>query len=127
MLLMNMLIPAILLGFGAFFRNQAPGKINWVFGYRTRRSMKNADTWTFAHQYLGRIWVRAGWILLAATVVLMLAVLFAAGNDQDTVGLFGSVIMCAQMIPLLGSVAATERALKRAFDEDGNRRDDQTI
>ena len=30
------------------------GQINDAFGYRTTRSMKNQETWRFAHQYSGK-------------------------------------------------------------------------
>ena len=31
--------------------------------------MKNQDTWLFAHQYCGRLWLRWGLVLLPATLV----------------------------------------------------------
>ena len=44
MLVMNLLIPATMAGFGRAFLKKAPGKINYAFGYRTSMSMKNKDT-----------------------------------------------------------------------------------
>ena len=29
--------------------------VNFVFGYRTSMSMKNKDTWEFAHKYCGKV------------------------------------------------------------------------
>ena len=49
MLGFNLLIPAIMLGAGKLFLKKAPKDIYWIFGYRTTMSMKNADTWAFAH------------------------------------------------------------------------------
>lgn len=40
MLVMNLLIPATMAGFGRAFLKKAPGKINYAFGYRTSMSMK---------------------------------------------------------------------------------------
>ena len=34
---------------------KAPKEINSVFGYRTSMSMKNKDTWEFAHKYCGKV------------------------------------------------------------------------
>ena len=48
MLLTALLIPLTLICFGARFVSKPPDRINAVYGYRTRRSMKNADTWRFA-------------------------------------------------------------------------------
>ena len=52
MFFMVLTIPAIMIIFGRIFMKKAPEKINWVFGYRTRRSMMNKDTWAFAHKYI---------------------------------------------------------------------------
>lgn len=41
MLVMEMIIPASMLGFGRLFMKRTPGKINALYGYRTARSMKN--------------------------------------------------------------------------------------
>lgn len=41
MLLSVLLIPVIMLIFGTIFSKTAPKDINYIFGYRTTRSMKN--------------------------------------------------------------------------------------
>ena len=51
MLIMDLLIPFTMIGFGKMFLKKAPDQINYVFGYRTSMSMKNQDTWVFAHHY----------------------------------------------------------------------------
>ena len=56
MLIMDLLIPFTMIGFGKMFLKKAPDQINYVFGYRTSMSMKNQDTWVFAHHYCGKIW-----------------------------------------------------------------------
>ena len=52
MLCMGLLIPAIMLVMGRYFMKSAPKEINYIFGYRTNMSMKNRDTWEFAHKYI---------------------------------------------------------------------------
>lgn len=54
---------------------KAPKEINAVFGYRTTMSMKNKDTWEFAHKYCDRIWYVCGCIMLPLTVLPMLFLL----------------------------------------------------
>ena len=49
MLITDLLIPVIMTVFGWYFIKQAPKNINYLFGYRTEMSMKNEDTWKFAH------------------------------------------------------------------------------
>lgn len=60
MLIMNLLIPFSMIGFGRYFLKNAPKEINAIFGYRTTMSMKNNDTWEFAHKYCGKIWYICG-------------------------------------------------------------------
>ena len=64
MLIMCLLTPAMMIGFGKYFMKGGAKQINGVFGYRTTRSMKNQETWRFAHQYSGKIWHRSGLFLL---------------------------------------------------------------
>ena len=68
MFVSNLLIPALLIAVGYSMWKHCPGKINAVIGYRTRRSMKNMDTWKFAHEYCGRLWWKIGWGMLLPSV-----------------------------------------------------------
>lgn len=119
MLIMDLLIPVMMIGFGRYFRNEAPKEINNLFGYRTSMSMKNRDTWEFAHKYCGKIWFICGWILLITTIVAMIPFL---GQGADVTGIVGAVILGIQIIPLIGSILPTELALRKQFDKNGNRR-----
>ena len=119
MLISALLIPLIMIIFGRYFSKKAPKDINYIFGYRTAMSMKNEETWEFAHKHFGKTWFAAGMILLAATVVVMLALL---GQDKDTVGYAGTVIMFVQTALLIILIIPTESALKKNFDKDGNRK-----
>ena len=47
MLIMDLLLPFTMIGFGRYFMKKAPKEINSVFGYRTSMSMKNKDTCRF--------------------------------------------------------------------------------
>lgn len=119
MLIMNLLIPATMIGFGKYFMKAAPKEINEIFGYRTSTSMKNKDTWEFAHKYCGKIWYVCGMVMLPITVIFMLLVI---GKNEDCVGRIGGIICCAQSLPLMGSIFLTEIALKKNFDKNGKRR-----
>lgn len=119
MLIMDLLIPFTMIGFGYFFLKKAPKNINTLFGYRTTMSMKNKDTWEFAHKYCGKLWYVWGMILLFLTVIPMLWVL---GKSEGMIGTIGGILCGIQMIPLIGCIFPTEHALKRHFDANGNRR-----
>ena len=38
-------------------------------------SMKNKDTWEFAHKYCGKVWYVCGMVMLPITVIFMLLVI----------------------------------------------------
>ena len=54
MLISSLLIPALMITAGWFMWKRPPKKINSAIGYRTSRSMKNINTWQFAHHYCGQ-------------------------------------------------------------------------
>ena len=119
MLIMDLLIPLTMIGFGKYFLKTAPKEINATFGYRTTMSMKNKDTWIFAHKYCGKIWYICGVALLFVSIIVMAIVL---GKTKDTIGNIGGILCGIQLILLICSIFPTEKALKKTFDTNGNRR-----
>lgn len=119
MLIIDLLIPVTMIGYGRSFWKKAPKEINAVYGYRTSMSMKNRDTWVFAHNYFGKLWYIGGLILLPISVIPMICFI---GRTENVVGTVGGVVCFVQMIPLTGVIIPTEIALKRHFDKNGNRR-----
>lgn len=120
MLVMVWLIPVMMLGFGALFRRRPPRNVNYWFGYRTARSMKNEDTWEFAHHYMGKLWYVWGGVMLPLSTVAMLPVL---GRDEDAVGSAGSIICIVQMLVIFITIGLTERALRKRYDKNGKPRE----
>ena len=120
MFIMLLLIPVVMVGFGAYFMKRAPKKINYVFGYRTARSMKNEDTWKFAHKLIGKIWLVCGTLLLVGGAVVFLV--FTSDKDESSVNIASLVILGVQLLVLMCSIIPTECALKKTFDENGNRK-----
>ena len=53
MLVMVLIMPVIMIVLGALFLHKPPKNINMFFGYRTPMSVKNIDTWRFAHRVMG--------------------------------------------------------------------------
>ncbi len=119
MVLMNAIVPVTMIGFGSMFLHHIPDEINGVIGYRTRMSTRNKDTWEFAHQYCGKLWVIWGWILLPLSILPMF---FVIGQGRDVAGNLGGIIGIVQCVVLLGSIFPTERALRKNFDRNGVRR-----
>lgn len=118
-LVMIILIPATMIIVGNIYAKKAPKKINGVFGYRTAMSMKNMDTWEYAHHYCGKLWRVVGLVLLLFSFTVMG---FVFGRDTRDVSDLSSVITVVQVIVSIVSIIPTEVALRKAFDADGNRK-----
>lgn len=115
----DLLIPIMMLGFGKIMHKRAPKNINYIFGYRTTRSMKNEDTWRFAHEYCGRLWWKIGLIMLIPTVLVHIPFY---NSSEDTLGIVAAIVMTIQIVTLIASIFPTEIALKKAFNDDGTRK-----
>lgn len=119
MLLMDLFIPFTMIGFGKLFSNKSPYEINYTFGYRTTMSMKNKDTWEFAHSFCGKFWFRCGLVLLPISIIPLI---FVFNQNNNTIGIVGGIICFIQLILLVGAIIPTEIALKKTFDQNGVRR-----
>ena len=96
-----------------------PKNINGLVGYRTTRSMKNMDTWKFAHDYCGKLWWKAGWLMFLPSILVNFPFYY---SSDETIGIVGGIIVTIQCIVLVFSIISTEKALKKTFKDDGTRR-----
>lgn len=118
MLITTLLVPVIMISVGHSFSKSAPKEINDFFGYRTRCSKMNMDTWVFAHRVMGKLWKRTGIIMLPLTVILML---FSFSRDMGFIGIYGCVVLCIQAVVVVLMILPVEYALKHNFDDRGER------
>ncbi len=86
--------------------------------YRTKRSMKNQDTWDFAQKYCARMSLYIFFPSLILTIAIMPTVI---NESIDRIGWIGLGITIIQMISFVVIMISTEKALKNTFDESGNR------
>ncbi len=121
MLIISLLLPVTMLIVGRVFLARAPKNINMFLGYRTPMSTKNRDTWQFAHRYCGKIWIWGG---LASFLVSVIAMLLVLGREIKTVGLVGALTLIPPFAVIIVSIALTEKALKKAFDRYGFRKEE---
>ena len=119
MFIMVLLIPLTMLFFGWLLFRKTPKENNYVYGYRTKRSMMNEETWRFANQYFGKVWYLCG-LISAPLSVIAIAIVF--GKEPGTMGTVGGIITMLQMLPFIGAIVPTESELKKNFDENGKRR-----
>ncbi|MBW4828287.1 MAG: SdpI family protein [Clostridiaceae bacterium] len=113
LIIMNSLIPITMLGFGALWKKYPPQSINWVYGYRTKMSMKSKETWGFAHAYHAKVWFYSGIILLTVSLIVML--LFRKNYEK-----IFTWIIYIQLAVMMLSIIPTEIALRKRFDKNGN-------
>lgn len=118
MLFVASIIPLLMFGFGAYFRKNAPKEINPYFGYRTKRSMRNQETWQYAHKHCGKLWFVIGLIMLFLSYAAMVVMLLTLSRDTTTVGTYGGIVIGVQCIILIASCFPTEFALKKKFDTE---------
>lgn len=114
MFICALILPACMLVLGQIWKSAPPGKINWAYGYRTRRSMASKAAWDFAHGFIGALLRRIGLIALAASAAVML-VLGTITMEMIPVAVAGVVLVVLQFIPFIASAVLTERALKEKF------------
>ena len=119
MLLVMLITPLTMVGFGLVFLKNPPKSINSFYGYRTKRSMKNQDTWDFAHHICGKIWLVCGLVSIPFSLV---PVWLVVDKSKDVVSLTGLIVLGLQVVLLMVSLIPVERALKNHFDESGKPR-----
>lgn len=67
----TLIIPVVILFFGVImFMN--PFSQNWIFGYKTKQSMKNNENWVISQRLAGAIWIGLGIIQLSIILCLRL-------------------------------------------------------
>ncbi len=111
-LICDLLIPVLMIVLGRIMWKLPPGSINGIIGYRTSRSMKNDKTWKFAQEYCGKLWWKAGWVMLIPSVLLHLPFYRSLAN---TIGALSAILCIVQCIAMIVPIFFTERALKRNF------------
>ena len=115
----NIIVPLITVCAGWFMWKHTPKEINTIIGYRTKRSMKNDDTWKFAHSFCGKLWFIMGWFFLGLSVAVLIPFINSA---YLTIGIVVIICVVGQCSFLVASVSPTEIALTRTFVDAGTRR-----
>ena len=119
MLLCDMLVPIVMVIVGRMMWKHCPKHINSLVGYRTTRSMKNMDTWQFAHDYCGKLWWKVGWVTTIASALIHIPLYH---SDENTIGIAGLILVAIQCFVMVASIYPTEKALKKHFNDDGTRK-----
>ena len=104
-----LIIPSMMILIGYLMFKHPPKKINWFVGYRTRKSMKNNDSWKFANQYCGKIWFELGLIMLFVCILLMVLVYLKLFFLTETII---SIIILFQVCIIIIPLFVIEKKIK---------------
>ena len=110
------LLPLVMVICGMSYVKRGPKRISKMQGYRTKMSMKNRETWDFAHKHLGDLWFKLGTPLLGITSVVSLLVF---RESDDKILFWCYVVVIIQLVIMILPAYFTEKALKANFDENG--------
>ena len=90
-----------------------PKKINYIYGYRTNRTMLNDDIWNFANSLF------CVTLLKYSGITLLVMILMIFINEP----LMSSWLPMAFMIfTLLIAIISVEKKINEEFDNEGNRK-----
>ncbi|MGN0747029.1 MAG: SdpI family protein [Aristaeellaceae bacterium] len=115
----DLLIPLMMIVAGWLLRKHPPARISGLVGYRTARSMASMESWRFAQEDCGRRWWRTGWAMLPLSAAVQLPM---AGLSMDAASILSLILMTVQTLVMAVVTLRTERALKRTFTPEGQRR-----
>lgn len=105
----DLLLPVMMTLLGYVFLKWPPKNINMFYGYRTGRSMRNMDSWFYAHEQCGKLWIKLGPVLF---ILILLSKLLIPLNEE----ILSLVHMTILIFSLFATVFVVEKDLKRKFD-----------
>lgn len=103
--------------FGWLMLYKPPKRINGWYGYRTKMSMLNQDTWDYAHRVAGHIWIILGVGILPSSILLPLLL-----REWTHVGDFIMIQIYVQIALLMSVIPLVEIQLHKRFNKNGIRK-----
>ena len=103
------IIPILITLIGILMYKRPPKKVNWVIGYRTRKSMKNEKVWKKANKYCGKLWIVIGSVMIVVAILLNVVFYFKMIIFSETIL---TIIVFCEIIPLLLSGLMVEYKIK---------------
>jgi len=116
---LNLFLPVLMIIAGNLMFKKTPKKINGIYGYRTTMSMLSDETWSFAHEVCGKLWIKIGRIMLIIFLVIQLPFYFL---EENTIAVVGLILFILQSVVLVISIFPVEKALNQTFNKDGTRK-----
>lgn len=119
----DMFLPLTMLGLGLMIRLTKPGYGD-AFGYRTTWSLKSKETWVRAQGLFGSICTKVYAVLSFLTLLSGVMIGIADADDLALTIAVNSVNL-VNFIALFVIIGITDGIVKREFDKDGNRKEDE--
>lgn len=104
--LFDIIIPLMMIILGWLFYKKQPKNINYILGYRTKRSMASKENWIYANKRMGQIWFKLGWVLL----ILVFFTRLLVPVDSETITVIN---MSTGLILMIAPIIVIERELKK--------------
>ena len=95
-----------------YYLKKPPKKINYLYGYRTRRSMANQEIWDFANRQSAKDF----WYVAIATMGIGIVLL------PFDIPLKVLIQVFVLLVGLAISVWHTEKEIDKYFDKNGNKK-----
>ena len=108
----DLLIPLLMIIGGLCMNKKTPKKINNNVGYRTKRSMKNIETWNFANKLCGKLWWIIGAIIILPAVLVHIPFRY---SKDEIISILSLVVVVVEMIALIAPIFYVESQLKKNF------------
>lgn len=119
----DMLLPLTMLGLGLMIWLTKPGYGD-AFGYRTTRSLKSKETWVRAQELFGNLCTKSYAVLSFLTLLSGVAIIIADADDL-ALTIAVNAVNLVNFIALFVIIGITDGTVKREFDKDGNRKEDE--
>lgn len=121
MMIMDLLPILIMIIFGIVFLKRPPKKINRIYGFRSKMSMKNMDTWNYSNKLLGKLWLVLGVFFTPVIIIPMLLLMPVYGQDNGSIITTVSLVLLSiSLVAMIFSIIPVELSLRKNFDKDGN-------
>ncbi len=114
----TLFVPILMTVCGIAMKKCHSDEPNNIIGYRTKRSVKNKDTWKFANELAGTLWIKTGVILTVLSAVFSIIYFYVSAKSGVWIMMSAMIIQSGFMI---GTIYPVEKALQEKFDENGSK------
>lgn len=88
-------------------------------GFRTERAMSSKETWDFANQLCGKLWLAAGAVAFILSIVVSICFNSIISEKAEICVL--AILLLFQIFAICFSIYFVEKRMKNIFDENGNK------